>query len=160
MKDPAIFIDDCKTIVSESTLLTGKIDAIVHLSISKLTLSEEAIRGFYKVDVDMSDIPAALRLLARSKNETGTITLPTKKTLAQIGQTGDELVGEGFCADKKETRKIICTISPYDADKQIGTIQLVIDSGKRVMEFRSSYTLHEDTGEAASIEDFLKPKKP
>lgn len=136
----AIYIANTTTQVTDSSFLTGSITVDVELRIGKLEKQENAIIGHYEVRVDMSDIPAALRVLAGSKNEEGTISLPTEETFNELLTEGGKLEGVGYCPDKGESRKIVCTILPLPKNAKSGSVKMMIDSGKRVMHFDSRYS--------------------
>ena len=142
----AMYIEDSQTIVTESTFLTGEIKVIVNLKVSKLELIEGAICGRYTVIVDLSDVPAPLRMFASDKNEEGSITLPTDMTIEEMLLKGAQLKGKGFCEEKEESREILCTIEPASLEAPQSMVNLTIDSGTRIMEFGSLYEVRNDKG--------------
>ncbi len=139
-----IVVDDTKTEIIDFNILTGETKVIVHLKIGKLSLKDGKILGRYEIIVDMDNIPAAFRILAGSKNEEGEVVLESNVGIDEIMKKGARLVGQGFCEKKKGVRKIICVISPATENRAEGKLGLVIDSGKRLMEFSSHYKVCEN----------------
>lgn len=116
--------------------------AQVHLQIGNLTLSgdqQPALTGNYSIDVP----------IRKSKSETGSMTLPLEHPLEVYLAEGGVLRGRGISfKDPAAKRQITCEILPDPREIREGTIHLSIDTGKRVMEFESSYTVEGEIPEA------------
>lgn len=113
---------------SETRVLIAK----VYLSVGDLVLEDGALVGNY-----------ALRVPLRpGKSEGGTLRLPVETDLLRIAREGAELDGRGHSfKEDKPVRKIVATIHPAEQEKKSGELDLWIDVGDRVIEFRSRYEL-------------------
>lgn len=113
---------------SETRVLIAK----VYLSVGDLVLEDGALVGNY-----------ALRVPLRpGKSEGGTLRLPVEKGLLRMAREGAELDGRGYSfKEDKPVRKIVATIHPAEGESTGGELDLWIDVGDRVIEFRSRYEL-------------------
>lgn len=108
--------------------------AKVNLSVSDLYVEDGMLKGTYDIDVPM----------ASSKSEGGSIALPMSHDFLSYMREGGVLKGEGVSFKLPEAQRLItCTVIPDPKDVLTGTIVLEIDTGSRVMDFKSTYQLVE-----------------
>jgi hypothetical protein len=109
--------------------------AQVNLKIGDLTLAGDAdpsLSGNYFIDVP----------IRQSKSESGSMSLPLERPIEEYLRDGGVLQGRGISFKNPEaTRLITCQIVPDPELLREGTIHLSIDTGKRVMEFESTYAV-------------------
>lgn len=143
-------VDDTSTEVHEE-LWTGRVTAIVHLKINELILKDGQFTGTYDIQVNVDDLPLLLRTIAGDKDESGTIHLPCDEPFEAITLNGKHLEGHGHCTTKEneKARTVICDVVPDPNDPSKGVLKLTIDSGKRIMNFTTGYTV--PTREANSV---------
>ena len=109
--------------------------AQVHLSIGDLVLHGEdplALTGTYSIEVPMRS----------SKNETGGLILPLEHDVGTYLRDGGQLKGRGISFQRPEAkRSISCRILPSSPGARTGRLLLAIDTGERVMNFETDYTV-------------------
>jgi hypothetical protein len=106
--------------------------ATVHLQINDLNLVDGSIVGEYTIRVP----------LMPSKDEVGILNLNLKDSPKGYFTKGGQLKGLGYPTNKEEPpRQIIANLSPSPQKKRNGAIQLSIDTGQRVLEFDSAYSV-------------------
>ena len=138
----SIILENSSTVVKESALFTT-VEAKVNLQVGALTLQDGKFSGGYQIVVETEDMPMIFRSIARSKNESGMISLPSAKSIDEITTSGGTtLKGFGYCKEKDAKRGIICEVIPNAKDTSAGGIvKLRIDSGARIMHFETAYSV-------------------
>ena len=125
--------------------------AEVHLEVSDLVLSE-ADGASYLVGTYSIEVP-----LRRSKDESGAMKLPLNKPIAHYLKEGGVLEGKGQSFKVPDAkREIVCRIEPAAGRSLKGRITLEIDTGKRVLEFESTFSVSGNppgTQQVASIKE-------
>ena len=102
--------------------------ASVKLSVSQLTPKDGNLVATYSIQVPLS----------QSSNDTGLIVLPIDVTVDELGQKGGVLRGMAYSNKKGATpNAIVCEVRPL-TDKGI---RLEITTDKRILNFKSSYTV-------------------
>lgn len=106
--------------------------AKVNLTVGKMTQTKGNLLGTYSINVP----------ILKSQCETGRIVLPLLKDVSDYAQSGGSLSGKGTAEGKKDaSRKIEARFGPYNHEAKEGHIQLTIDTGERILEFKSTYHL-------------------
>ena len=107
--------------------------AKINLSVGTMTVDKGKLLGTYSINVP----------LLKSKSEKGRIILPLLKDLDAYVRNGGSISGEGIAEEGSQRghRKIDVRFSPCDSATKGGRIQLTIDTGKRILEFESTYQL-------------------
>lgn len=125
----------------EQKILFGTIKTRVDLDIGRLTLIDGFLEGTYRVKIDEDTVPAPFRFDAKSKNEMGQISLPFNDSFTEFSTTGGILKGQGYCIEKDKSRDITCEVIPDADSTETGTIKLTINTGDRIMDFVSEYSV-------------------
>jgi len=104
--------------------------ARVHLSVGDLILKDGELVGSYAIEVP----------LKRSKDETGRLSLQLEDSFINYMKRGGTLQGVGR-SDKVTNgeRGIVCEVIPSQDDPLRGELRLHIDTGNRVMHFKTRY---------------------
>lgn len=107
--------------------------AKVNLSVGTMTVVNGKLVGTYSIDVP----------LMKSKYEKGRIILPLSKDLEDLVRKGGSVTGKGVAEEGSQSgdRKIDARFGSYDSETKGGRILLTIDTGKRILEFDSTYHL-------------------
>ena len=108
--------------------------AQVNLEIGDLRLSEtgKGVVGDYSLEVP----------LRSSKNEKGSMFLMLDRPIADYFLEGGVLHGTGKTPRKPDQeRTIVCTVIPDDDIEGTGALILQIDTGRRVMCFKTTYAV-------------------
>lgn len=109
--------------------------ADVHLKIGDLVLDggdQPALTGTYRIRVP----------LRPSKNEEGGMILPLEKSFKSYAEEGGTIVGTGKNFQHPEAeRTITCQIIPHPKLSRNGVLRLEIDTGNRVMKFKTTYEI-------------------
>ena len=109
--------------------------ADVHLKIGDLFFERgetPSLTGTYDIRVP----------LRSSKNETGGLILPLEEPLAVYFRDGGTITGRGKSFQRPDAKRVItCHVKPDEAEPRNGRLRLEIDTGKRVMEFETTYTV-------------------
>jgi hypothetical protein len=80
--------------------------------------------------------------LMKSKSENGQIVLSLLQGVEVYARDGGSISGEGIVAgEQDERRKIDVRFSPCNNETNEGRIDLTIDTGTRILEFKSTYRL-------------------
>ncbi len=109
--------------------------AKVNLTVGKMTPAEGNLLGTYWIKVP----------LLKSQSETGRIVLPMLKDVDDYVRSGGSLSGKGTAEGKENGhRKIDARFGPYDHEAKEGLIELTIDTGARILVFKSTYHLRGD----------------
>jgi hypothetical protein len=106
--------------------------AKVNLSVGKMSFDEGKLLGTYSIEVP----------LMKSKSENGQIVLSLLQGVEVYARDGGSISGEGIVAgEQDERRKIDVRFSPCNNETNEGRIDLTIDTGTRILEFKSTYRL-------------------
>lgn len=104
--------------------------AKVHLKIGQMTYEGGKLKGTYSLTVP----------LKKSNNELGTMQFDLSVPVMSLVDNGGTIFGQGLCArDIEHTRKITCILTPDKALYGTGTALLVVDTGDRVLHFKTRY---------------------
>jgi hypothetical protein len=116
--------------VSDSTTYVNL--AKVNLSVGTMSFDDGKLLGTYSIQVPM----------LKSKSETGRIVLSLLQGVDVYARDGGSISGEGIVeGNQGERRKIDVHFSPCDSETKEGRIDLKIDTGARILEFKSTYQL-------------------
>jgi hypothetical protein len=106
--------------------------AKVNLTVGKMSFDGGKLLGTYAIQVP----------LMKSKGENGRIVLPLLQGVEDYARDGGSISGEGIVEGKQdERRRIDVRFSPCDDETQEGRIDLTIDTGARILQFKSTYHL-------------------
>ncbi|WOO40991.1 hypothetical protein [Rubellicoccus peritrichatus] len=106
--------------------------AKVNLKITELHLEEGRLTGSYDMKVPMFS----------DNNEVGRLDLTFAKQISELRQDGGMMKGIGVKADEAdECREVSCEIFPSAKNKDKGRIVLIIDTGDRILKFKSTYAV-------------------
>lgn len=104
--------------------------AKVHLKIGQMSYANGKLKGTYDLTVP----------LRKSKNEQGVMAFDLKVPVMTLVDNGGTIQGEGICTVATEsTRMITCILTPDTALYGTGEALLVIDTGDRVLHFKTRY---------------------
>jgi hypothetical protein len=118
-----VVVSDAQTQV----LLAG-----VFLTIGELTWKDSALVGDYDIRVP----------LRPSKGDRGSMRLPYAGDLDALMRDGGLLEGTGISVNEEAPKRIIqCKVVPTSECGGWGRLELVIDAGKRILEFSTDYRL-------------------
>lgn len=108
--------------------------AKVNLKITELELQEGRLTGTYDMKVPMFS----------DNNEMGHIDLKFAKEIADLRQDGGMMKGIGINVEEvDDPRAVSCEIFPSAKNKDKGRIVLIIDTGDRILKFKSTYTVEQ-----------------
>lgn len=106
--------------------------AKVNLKVSELDLEEGRLRGNYDLRVPIRS----------SKNEAGLIDLKFPQEISDMRVHGGKMIGVGIRHDGADgPRPVTCEIIPNEGNLDQGKIILKIDTGERVLTFKSTYAV-------------------
>lgn len=111
--------------------------AKVHLKIGQMTYDSGKIQGTYDLTVP----------LRKSKNEQGVMAFDLKVPVMSLVDHGGTILGEGISTIATEpARAITCILTPDTTTYGTGAALLVIDTGDRILHFKTRYTCLELAG--------------
>ncbi len=109
--------------------------AKVNLSVGTMTPSNGKLLGTYTINVPM----------AKSQAETGQIVLPLQKGVDEYTLNGGSISGKCTAEGKEQPHRTVeARFGAYDRGTKQGTLELTINTGVRILEFKSTYHLTGD----------------